>query len=76
MKRITAFLMAVLIIATLAIPAFAEEPTTKWYQYTQEECKHNSMIPGDRYYAVCNRRNDRHQRRFIIVYFCKLPGFL
>ena len=47
MKRITAFLMAVLIVATLAIPAFAEEPTTKWYQYTQEECKHNSMIPGD-----------------------------
>ena len=53
MKKIIALLMAVLTVVTaftMAIPAFAEE-TTKWYQYTQEECKHNSMIPGDRYYG-------------------------
>ena len=53
MKKIIALLMAMLTVVTaftMAIPAFAEEPT-KWYQYTQEECKHNSMIPGDRYYG-------------------------
>lgn len=52
MKRITALLMVVLtVFSVFSIAVAAEEPTTKWYQYTPEECKHNSMIPGDRYYG-------------------------
>lgn len=52
MKRIIALLMVVLtVFSVFSIAAAAEEPTTKWYQYKPEECKHNSMIPGDRYYG-------------------------
>ena len=48
MKKLIALLMAVLTVVTAFTMAI---PATAWYQYTPAECKHNSMIPGDRYYG-------------------------
>ena len=71
MKRIISLLMAILTVITcfaLAVPVLAvdEEPTTKWYQYTQEECKH--VNNEDNYYYFVN-----DDTCYLCGYVCKHP---
>ena len=41
MKKVIALLMVILtVFSVFSIAVAAEEPTTKWYQYKPEECKH------------------------------------
>lgn len=50
MKRLIALLMAILtVLSVFTIAVAAEEPTTKWYQYKPEECKHNTMHDPNAY---------------------------
>ena len=71
MKRVISLLMAILTVITcfaLAVPVLAvdEEPTTKWYQYTQEECKHVNNEDNYNYFV-------HDDTCYLCGYVCKHP---
>ena len=67
MKRIIALLMVILtVFSVFSIAAAAEEPTTKWYQYKPEECKHVNNEDNYNYFV----KNDTC---YLCGYVCEHP---